>query len=70
MDQSNLQSFIQQAQKLTPIEQQLLIKILSSKNNDRPLTEKEKQFIEESKVHIKELQSIRNELISVIKKYE
>ena len=70
MDQSNLQSFIQQAQKLTPIEQQLLIKILSSKNNDRPLTEKENQFIEESKVHIKELQSIRNELISVIKKYE
>ena len=70
MDKPKLQSLLEQVYKLSPAEQNLLIKTIIYHNNEKPLTDKEKQFIEESKVHIEGLQSIRNELISVIKKYE
>lgn len=70
MDESKLQSFIQQAKSLTPIQQQLLIRSISPKNDDRPLTEKEKQFIEESKKHINDLHKINATLDKVFRKYE
>ena len=69
MDQSKLQSLIEQVHQLSPVEQQFLIRSITSKNNDRPLTEKEKRFIEESKKHISELQKTNAVLKAVLDKY-
>ena len=69
MNNQDLNSLIQQIRKLSPIEQQLLIKSITA-GSDEPLTDKEKQFIEVSEKHIKKLQEANNKLDKVIKKFE
>ena len=68
MDQSNLQSLIEEVCKLNPPEQNELIKAIIFHRNNGPLTEKEKQFIDESEQHFKELHDIRSQLSKVLKK--
>lgn len=70
MNQSQLQSLIQQALQLSPGEKELLIKAVITDRNDRPLNEKEKQFIEKSKEYISELQIIGAQLDKVFNKFE
>ncbi len=69
MDNQDLNSLIQQIRKLSPVEQQQLIKAISAGNNE-PLTDKEKQFIQISEQHINKLKETNNKLDKVISKFE
>ena len=68
MNNQDLNSLIQQVRKLSPIEQQLLIKSITA-GSDEPLTDKEKQFIKVSEKHIKKLQEANKKLDEVISKF-
>ncbi len=69
MNQDKLNHLIQEASSLSNIEKVLLIKSLTQQD-ERPLTEKEKEFIKESEKNINELQDIRVQLKKVIEKLE
>ena len=68
MNNQDLNSLIQQIRKLSPIEQQLLIKSITAGSHE-PLTDKEKQFIEVSEKHINKLQEANKKLDEVISKF-
>ena len=65
----DLNFLIQQARKLSPTEQQLLIKAISAENEE-PLTDNEKQFIEISKGYMNKLKEANSKLDKVISKFE
>ncbi|MBI2996139.1 MAG: hypothetical protein HYY52_05470 [Candidatus Melainabacteria bacterium] len=70
MNQDKLNRLIQEASQLNKIEKLIIIKFLVDDKNKDSLTDKEKQFIEESEKHISELRGIRKQLREVIKKFE
>ncbi len=69
MSNEDLNFLIQQAKKLSPIEQQLLIQAVTIKNED-PLTGKEKEFIDISEEHLNKLKQTNNKLDEIINKLE
>ena len=68
MNQDKLNHLIQEASQLNKIEKLIIIKSLVDDENKCSLTDKEKQFIEESEKHLHELQSTNEELKRIIKK--
>lgn len=69
MENKDLNYLIQQVRKLSPIEQQLLIKSISAGNTE-PLTEKEEQFIADSNRHLKKLKEANRKIDKVLSKFE
>ncbi len=70
MENKDLNYLIQQVRKLSPIEQQLLIKVMSTGNTEELLTEKEKQFVQVSETHINNIKEANKKLDKVISKFE
>lgn len=70
MENKDLNDLIQQVRKLSPIEQQLLIKVINTENIEESLTEKEKQFVQISEMHINSLKEANKKLDKVISKFE
>ncbi len=69
MNQDKLNYLIQETSQLNKIEKLIIIKSLLDDETKRSLTDKEKQFIEDSEKHINELHNIRSQLGKVIKKF-
>ena len=69
MNQDRLNHLIQEASQLNKSEKLIVIKFLLNDENECSLTNKEKQFIEESKKHIAELQKTNTVLKSILDKY-
>ena len=65
MENKDLNYLMQQARKLSPVEQQLLIKSITA-GSDEPLTDKEKQFVEVSEKHINKIQEANKKLDAVL----
>lgn len=70
MNNKDIQSLIQQACELSPSAQNDLIRAIIFHRNEQPLTEKEKQFIQASEMHINNLKKANNKLDKVIEKFE
>ena len=70
MNQDKLNHLIQEASGLSNTEKMILIKSITDKHDKRPLTDKEKQYIEESEKHLNELSKINETLDKVFQKYE
>lgn len=68
MNQDKLNHLIQEASRLNKIEKLIVIKFLTDDKNERPLTDKEKQFIEESEKHLSELRSTNEQLKKILDK--
>ena len=68
MNQDKLNHLLQEASELNKIEKLIVIKFLVNDENKRSLTDKEKQFIEESEKHLNELRSTNEQLKKIITK--